>query len=486
VICGLHLLQTFAHPALSVEQYPGHEVRWVLKEASGLIKAAEEEIKHVEPQGSQLRDEPARPHVPGRFSADIRFTSFDTGYPAIGNGFFAQDLNEKALRSETLRPFPGTEQLLTNMTSLILGDESYDITGGNHAICRQLPMFGQQRFADMFSWAANPSLSEYVGKRVVAGKACTLWQLRMPNKTAPAMTLCSDGDAPIELNMSLAMNNSGGGMKSFNVSYQFGPLTEGSKVPEQLFVKPAICDEFIPPCENGRGLEPILLDAYVFHPGISAGDYNIEDQNVADLQGDALFICMDCLQNQKSFIDHNYTLISRYTLEVSPAFGQYALCNGYPDTKPPGPSCIGGDPRLVGKEAPFFAGDGELRCVAESPIGFWFGLPKGGRCPPGQTPSKDAWRSGCTWSVQKRLKTIHQACLLKDHDYLQYCKADVLEKKGFPRSVKALQAAFASEDPSAGGCKDIGGPDEHSESVVVVGSPEIPGVDYLDPDSQSE
>lgn len=93
-------------------------------------------------QGSQLRDEPARPHVPGRFSADIKFTSFDTGpelclvslirshqliqhrlptrsgYPATGNGFFAQDLNEKALRSETLRPFPGTEQLLTNMTSL--------------------------------------------------------------------------------------------------------------------------------------------------------------------------------------------------------------------------------------------------------------------------------------------------------------------------------------------------------------------------------
>ena len=69
---------------------------------------------------------------------------------------------------------------------------------------------------------------------------------------------------------------------------------------------------------------------------------------------------------------------------------------------------------------------------------------------------------------------MFQACLLKDHDYLQYCKADVLEKKGFPRtqtkfgirerdraretvdtadlhcptsrSIKALQAAFASED----------------------------------------
>ena len=38
-----------------------------------------------------------------------------------------------------------------------------------------------------------------------------------------------------------------------------------------------------------------------------------------------------------------------------------------------------------------------------------YGLPKGGRCPPGQQPSKDAWASGCTWAVQKRLKTIDQA-----------------------------------------------------------------------------
>ena len=37
-----------------------------------------------------------------------------------------------------------------------------------------------------------------------------------------------------------------------------------TQVPEQLFAKPAICDEFIAPCENGRGLEPILLDAWPF------------------------------------------------------------------------------------------------------------------------------------------------------------------------------------------------------------------------------
>ena len=38
-----------------------------------------------------------------------------------------------------------------------------------------------------------------------------------------------------------------------------------------------------------------------------------------------------------------------------------------------------------------------------------YGLPKGGRCPPGQRPSKDAATAGCTWAIQKRLKTIHQA-----------------------------------------------------------------------------
>jgi len=303
---------------------------------------------------------------------------------------------------------------------------------------------------------------------VVAGRACNLWNLR--SATASYISLCADGNAPVSLNVSLVMNKSGIGPKTFNMIYEFGKLTDGSEVSELLFEKPHICDALVPPCENGVGLEPVPLEVYVFHPAMAAIDYNIEDQNVADLAGDAVFICMDCLQENRSFVDLNFTLISRWSLEVSPAFGQYALCNGYPNTKPPGPSCIGGDPRLVGKEAPSFAGDGEGRCTVEGLLGFWYSLPKGGRCQTGQRPSKAAGGSGCTWSIQKRLKTIEQACLLKDHDYLSNCKADVLERKGFSRSMKALQAAFASEDPSIGGCADVGGPGitEHRESVVLV------------------
>ena len=33
-------------------------------------------------------------------------------------------------------------------------------------------------FHDMFAWAANPALSEYVGPHIVAGHSCDLWRFR--------------------------------------------------------------------------------------------------------------------------------------------------------------------------------------------------------------------------------------------------------------------------------------------------------------------
>ncbi|CAE7272283.1 unnamed protein product [Symbiodinium pilosum] len=301
-------------------------------------------------------------------------------------------------------------------------------------------LFFDRGFTNMFAWAGNAMLSEYAGEHMVAGRSCQLWRYRAA-------------------------------IKKLQSSYHFNEITTQADctiVDQTLLEKPSICDSVAPACENGRGAGPVTLDAFVFHPGISAADYNLEDQNVADLHGDALFICMDCLGNQTSFIDHNYTRISRYSLLVSPAFGQYALCNGYPDTSPPGPVCDGGDARLVGKEAPFFAGDGESRCAADSPIGFWYGLPKSGHCAPGEVPAKTASESGCTWSIIKRHKTINQTCLLNDHHYLSFCQADFKEGASFPRSQAALLAAFSSEDASQGGCPDIGGPDFQSEVTSLV------------------
>ena len=109
--------------------------------------------------------------------------------------------------------------------------------------------------------------------------------------------------------------------------------------------------------------------------------------------------------------------ISRYELWLSPAYGQYGLCNGYPDTRPVGPVCLGGDRRLVGREAPSFSGPGELRCTESPTVGHWFSLPLRGRCGTGR-PSREAWRRGCSWAVERRVKTVHQAVSIH-----QDCKA---------------------------------------------------------------
>eukprot|EP00439_Symbiodinium_sp_Y106_P072454 s2796_g13.t1 len=407
-------------------------------------------------------DEPARPKVPRRFGATMSVVTTSVGVPAQGRGYFAQDVDLKASRMEIVAPYL-LPQVTTNMTTLSVGNHTWIETGGSQhsqAMCRTIPMFGPQGFEDMFSWASDPAISEYVGQSSVAGRSCAQWRLRSSSSIINE-TLCADGDIPVELNISMK-SSAGGVTKESHASYRFDPLS--TEVDSSLLEKPSICDHVAPPCENGRGVGPVTLDAYVFHPGLSAIDYSIEDQNVADLRGDALFICFDLMSNQSSFADHNYSLISRYSLQLSPAFGQYSACNGYPDTKPKGPVCIGGDTRLTGKEAPFFGGEGESRCADESPIGFWYSLPKAGHCPPGQAPSTTASESGCTWSIIKRAKTIHQTCLIKDHNFLASCKADFAQKD-FARSTAALSAAFESEDFSKGGCPDIGGP-ESKEDVT--------------------
>jgi hypothetical protein len=75
--------------------------------------------------------------------------------------------------------------------------------------------------------------------------------------------------------------------------------------------------------ERARGIE-YRAQNVLFHDSFGL----IQDQNGADLAGDALFICMDCLQNQKSFIDHNYTLLLGLLGRITPAFlAQQGLCD---------------------------------------------------------------------------------------------------------------------------------------------------------------
>ncbi|CAK9006027.1 RING-type domain-containing protein [Durusdinium trenchii] len=399
--------------------------------------------------------------------ATFQFIVTDLSGYSTGRGLLAQDA--RIMRVETVQPKAGMEELETNMTYVMTVNESFHLTGGSPKtipLCRHLPFGpfgGKAVFQDLFAWVSDPMQSTYLGESVISKRPCSLWRRRGESGAPGATVLCAAGDVPVELNMSVSSNVTGE-VKWFNSSYQFGAVS--TRVPEELLETPSSCD-LAPPCEP-LDPDPVALDAYVFHPNLSAVDYNIEDQNVADLEGEALFICMDRLRFHKMAVDHNYTLISRYSLLVSPAYGQYPLCNGYPDTVPQGPRCVGGDGRLVGREAPFFAGDGESRCSTSSPVGFWLGVPSGGRCSAGQRPSRTAAQGGCTWSLEARRKTIRQTCLFH-HNFFELCDADFAERRGFRRSAAALRRAFASDETARGGCADVGGPEvKEVEATVVV------------------
>jgi len=308
-------------------------------------------------------------------------------------------------------------------------------------------------------------MSRYIGNKTVGSKPCLCWQPRVqPPQTN--IVLCTHGNFPVEL--SIISRSKSGDIKQ-NTSFTFdAPTAVGDHVNASLFVKPEECSKLAPPCSTSKSTSTMKVDAYVFHPGMSAVDFNISSQNVADAVGEASFICTDRMNKPVDYMDHNYTLISRYTLVVSAAWGQYALCNGYPDTSPPGPSCVGGDPRLVGRATPMGIGDGELRCAATSPIGFWFSLPASGRCAQGIVPGSDASHEGCTWTPRERMKTISQTCLLQTQRFVEKCFADIKEGKGYTKSTEVLRAAFESENVQQGGCAEVSGPLPKSKDAFFV------------------
>ena len=129
-----------AQPPL-LEQFVSYQVLLPIQKAA---EAVEKVQGSLPPASLQASNEPQRPKVPHRFEANMTFVTSDTGMPMKGEGFFAQDVDLKALRIETVRSF--LLGLSTNLTTLSVGEQTWIETGGKQAMCRQLPMFGPQGF----------------------------------------------------------------------------------------------------------------------------------------------------------------------------------------------------------------------------------------------------------------------------------------------------------------------------------------------------
>lgn len=208
------------------------------------------------------------------------------------------------------------------------------------------------------------------------------------------------------------------------------------QIPDQCLEPPPICD----------GGEVTELDVYIFHP---ANQFDLYNEDVADLLGDTAFICSDAASGHTD--SDAYEWVSRYSLQVWSGWGDYGECNR-PSPHEEG-VCISFEDYAVGREASFGLKPKGGQCVDNSDIGSWYSLPKDGMCQNDTQTLGPKGDGNCSWRVVEKLKTINGTCLLKDQGMLNSCLSET--SLPFKKTQYVLFNAFNETDPAKGGCPDI-------------------------------
>ena len=293
-----------------------------------------------------------------------------------------------------------------------------------------------ETFHSMWEWVAHASFEG--SGHVVLNQTCDLWTLRA-GKTLLQVYINSKNDAPVYFYELIP-----GMLEQSFTFFDFTPNVEMLDVwntyTRRDFTDPPLCPK------AGFGVDTTTF--YIFHP---AGEQPYAStQYWGDATGDTFFTCSDLLSNRPASTDHNYSLISSYTVEYFAQYGQYANCNGYPS------ACVGANDFYVGHEAAFGL------YYADGPSD----LPPGGQCT--QNPSSASGFSSrrravrerhavpgdgtCTWRAT-RIKTIDSKCLFEEHHFEALCRKEA--RAPFSSAVGAFEKAFASDDAQAGGCPNI-------------------------------
>ena len=331
--------------------------------------------------------------------------------------------------------FVGTPLEWLNITNYFKGKFSGESLNGNLYEDRASP-----GFQDMFAWL---KMATYAGPRPSSGgTTLQAWALDLRSPVNVSLLLLADGNTPVVLSENLTYFG-----VPMHIDYAFSSFTPGGELPHAWDGFNESAFSHTPPCPAAAGaLSPRNQTVYIFHP---RHQFNISQQDNGDLDGDVFFVCEQALSSigGGGQPGEDYQWITQWTLELIPRWGQYQNCNGYPE-----PLCLGAERFWVGHEAALGLGPPPSagQCHANPLTGEWFSLPEPGRCAHGATPDGKT----CTWR-EAHVKTIDAKCLFA-HGYVDACKAT--GRAPFTAARKVFAEAFASEDPSRGGCPALPGP----------------------------
>eukprot|EP00301_Raphidiophrys_heterophryoidea_P007430 c12880_g1_i1.p1 GENE.c12880_g1_i1~~c12880_g1_i1.p1 ORF type:complete len:464 (+),score=106.17 c12880_g1_i1:54-1394(+) len=371
---------------------------------------------------------PPLPSLPNQFVAQAEKYSGFLTHP-YQNVTLYYDLPARKSREDS---FTGFGEMLPNcFLNNSLFANATNINYLTNDLCR--PMDGE--FANMWGFMV---VAQYIGQADIRGIVCDVWYYTNKDHSVN-LTMYNQGNTPVRFTEQVYAALPGSPPQSSTITYDFITVTVGPQDPNILNL-PESCLISLTPCDASDGIQSRMY--YVAHPPDA---YNITDQDVADLTGDVGFTCNDVVSNHTE-VDH-YGVVSLYNITLNTRWGIYSFCNGYnPST------CIPAGSFYVGRESSFGCFEHGGQCDSDNPdasYGFWYSLPAMGLCTAGQ----DIYAGDCTWMPPQRIKTVSLECLLQDQGMLDACLHDPTVP--FVRATKIFSLAFASSDPTLGGCPDV-------------------------------
>merc|ERR1740121_1640300 len=305
-------------------------------------------------------------------------------------------------------------------------------------------------YSDIFAWA-RLGLAKLTDKKVVDGEPCSVWTLDQLEEMGLYFSACVAADGvPREMNQTRTRGTWSGST--------YMTFTDVKTVPpNDVVFKPTYgCAKNYPtpPCED-KQVAP--LDLYRIW-GLPE-PLDLQNRNTGDVLGDLSFVCTQGYSEA-----YRSKLITHWRVNVSHDFGQYSLCNY--DAKVGRNMCIGPPEQLrrVGRRGGQLQGQGALlgQCTDNDDVGSQYSFPGEAMCAPGANPGVSG---GCAWGGAAAVRTVDASCIMEDRGLLDACKHEVGHAP-FLAAARIWEAAFASDDPSQGGCPEA--PVSRSSSAIVV------------------
>lgn len=311
--------------------------------------------------------------------------------------------------------------------ALQASDNEYMTVGkGPDSVCKLIPVPYYDTFALL-------QIATRKGESSVGGEACDLWAGAIDyHGQHMEVSACVAADG-----VPRAFNSSSGfAYKAASVtSFIFSNVVVGPAADADFASTDACTNRYpLPPCAQ---LSEVGFDVYRVR---SANEPNsLENRDVGDALGDMAFAC------DLAGIDGTQ-VVTKWAVKANSSWGQYGYCL-YLSGKN---ECFGHTGKHVGRESALGLGSGALQgqCSLNDDVGSWFSFPAEGHCPEGYPLGTN----GCTW-IAEVVRTISAQCVYEERGLKASCAG---ERGHAPmtKSADIFAAAFATSDPSKGGCPD--------------------------------